>query len=115
MGEAIMTKYKTAYLIMGLLLSTSGCAICSSPYDHHFSAHGGYWERHDPSDGRVGSILHPAGPIVRRTLDGYPEGWDPEQMVPRADAILSPADPDPWDDDPPPELDLDFLLPRPKP
>jgi hypothetical protein len=107
-----MTKHMTAYLGMGLLLFVSGCAICANPYDSHFAAHGGSWERDDPSNGRVASVFDPAGPMVQRQLDEGSPGTTPSGLPPRTDEILLPEDSGRGylDEDPPP--DLDSLLPE---
>ena len=45
-------------MLLGLLmLSFSGCAMCSRSLDDDYAAHGGVWEREDPSHGRVGSAF----------------------------------------------------------
>ncbi len=51
-------------LVIGLAtscLALSGCAICASPYDDHYSAFGGRWERDVENHGRVGSLYTQAG------------------------------------------------------
>ena len=105
-----MTKYVTVYLGMGLLLFVSGCAICANPYDSHFAAQGGSWERDDPSDGRVASIFHPAGPMVKGRLDQESLETTPSDLPPRTDEILLPEDSGRGylDEDPPPDLDSLF-------
>jgi hypothetical protein len=107
-----MTKYVTACLGAGLLLFVSGCAICASPYDGHFAAYGGSWMRDDPSDGRVASLIHPAGPTVVPMVDPESKGWTPGSTAPSSRSILSPSrrDQDYLNDDAPPDLDL--LLPE---
>ena len=55
-----MTHLTTTLLIVGLLV-TSGCAICASPGDDEYAAYGGRWQRTDRNNGRVGSVLDPAG------------------------------------------------------
>ncbi len=42
-------------------LALGGCAICASPYDDHYSAFGGRWERDIDNHGRVGSAFTQAG------------------------------------------------------
>ena len=105
-----MTKYVTVYLGMGLLLFVSGCAICANPYDSHFAAQGGSWERDDPSDGRVASVFHPAGPMVKGRLDQDSLETTPSDLPPRTDEILLPEDSGRGylDEDPPPDLDSLF-------
>jgi hypothetical protein len=106
----MMTKYVTVYLGMGLLLFVSGCAICANPYDSHFAAQGGSWERDDPSDGRVASIFHPAGPMMKGRLDQESLETTPSDLPPRTDEILLPEDSGRGylDEDPPPDLDSLF-------
>lgn len=105
-----MTKYVTVYLGMGLLLFVSGCAICANPYDSHFAAQGGSWERDDPSDGRVASVFHPAGPMVKGRLDQESLETTPSDLPPRTDEILLPEDSGRGylDEDPPPDLESLF-------
>ena len=55
-----MTRITTTLLIVALLV-TSGCAICASPGDYEYAAYGGRWQRTDRTNGRVGSVLDPAG------------------------------------------------------
>jgi hypothetical protein len=102
-----MTKQMSTYLGTGLLLFVSGCALCANPYDNHYAAHGGSWERHSPSEGRVASMFHPAGPMVQR----QPDQESPGGLPPRPDEILLPEDSGRGylDEDGPP--DLDSLLP----
>lgn len=45
---------------LALVLLSSGCALCDSPYDYDFAAFGGVRDRYDRRNGRVGSILDPA-------------------------------------------------------
>ena len=47
-------------LVGGLALST-GCSLCSSHQDAAYSNYGGRVPRYDMYQGRVGSILDPAG------------------------------------------------------
>ena len=103
-----MFRYVTACLGLGFLLFASGCAICASPYDRHFAAYGGTWQRDDPSDGRVASVIHPAGPFPLRVVDEAERGWTPDEMAPRDESILEPYVPEPeyLDDDLPPLMDL---------
>lgn len=43
-----------------VVLMSSGCALCDSPYDYDFAAFGGVRDRYDRQHGRVSSILDPA-------------------------------------------------------
>ena len=42
-----------------------GCAVCASVDDYNYAAHGGRWQRDDPSHGRVGSLFTPVGHDVQ--------------------------------------------------
>ena len=53
-----------SWFCITLLIFASGCAMCASPYDTHYAAYGGTWQRGHPSDGRVGSVFHPTGEVV---------------------------------------------------
>jgi hypothetical protein len=44
-----------------LAVFLSGCTLCPSPYDCDYGLFGGSWERHEPSQGRVGSAFNNAG------------------------------------------------------
>lgn len=68
--------------LLALLAATTGCALCSSPFDYTYSAHGGKWEREDETSGRVGSLFDPAGPM--------PAG-NSESTLP-ADAQMKPSE-----------------------
>ncbi len=55
-----MTRAFFALLLLAALSSTSGCAICCTPYDYAYPAYGGRWQRADMYHGRVGSAFEPA-------------------------------------------------------
>ncbi len=40
---------------------SSGCATCCAPFDDYYPVVGGRWVRDNPTCGRVGSALEPAG------------------------------------------------------
>jgi len=42
------------------LAATTGCAMCSSPFDYDYGAYGGRWDRIERCRGRVGSAFEPA-------------------------------------------------------
>ena len=47
--------------LLGLLMLATGCAsMCDSQFDNDFHAFGGMRDRHDRTNGRVGSIFDPA-------------------------------------------------------
>ncbi len=55
-------------------ISLLGCAMCCGPYDDHYNVYGGKFQRVDPAQGRVGSVLSdPAfmgsGPAADSNLD----------------------------------------------
>jgi hypothetical protein len=47
--------------VAGVLLLSSGCAMCCAPYDDHYPYAGGRWVRDNPTQGRVASAFAPAG------------------------------------------------------
>lgn len=58
---------KSACLLVAslvMLANAMGCAMCCSPYDCSYSAHGGRWERSNINSGRVGSAFEPAGGVI---------------------------------------------------
>jgi hypothetical protein len=54
--------------VVGLLASlvslSAGCTMCSSSDHRSFSAYGGLWQRTVRDQGRVGSVIDPAGARV---------------------------------------------------
>ena len=53
-------KFFLSILGAVLLVGTVGCAMCSSPFDYEYPAHGGTQQREDMLHGRVGSRFDPA-------------------------------------------------------
>lgn len=47
-----------------LMAFSTGCSMCSNCDLEAYSAYGGRWQRTDRSQGRVGSVFHPAGAMV---------------------------------------------------
>lgn len=72
--------------LLGLMLLSSGCAMCCAPYDNDYPFVGGRWVRHNPTSGRVGSAFDEAGGPV----DVLPAGAAIEQ-VPTPAPSTSPA------------------------
>lgn len=107
-----MIRHVPAYLGIGLLLLVSGCAICASPYDSHYPAYGGSWERDDPSEGRVGSAFQPAGVIGGSMVAVDSKGGTPGATEYKGRSILSPGGSGRTysDGDTPP--DLDYFMPE---
>jgi hypothetical protein len=106
-----MIRHVPAYLGIGLLLFVSGCAICASPYDSHYAAHGGSWDRADPSEGRVASVFHPAGATGQSMVEFESKGWTPGTAEYGGRSIMSPggSGTNRSDGDTPP--DLDYFIP----
>lgn len=50
-----------SFLALVTLLPLVGCAFCAGPFDDHYGAQGGVWDRHNPTEGRVGSAFSNAG------------------------------------------------------
>jgi hypothetical protein len=89
--------------LLAVLAVTTGCAMCGSPFDYSYSAHGGRWQRDDPDCGRVGSLFDPAGPMP--VTPDAPE-VAPEKPKAEGDAGGAPAtDKPPKPDDAPPTAD----------
>jgi hypothetical protein len=74
--------------LLGLMLLSSGCAMCCAPYDYDYPFAGGRWVRHNPSSGRVGSAFDEAGGPV----DVVPAATTIEQL-PAATAQPQPLPP----------------------
>lgn len=57
-------------------LSTTGCSLPASGYLHDYAGVGGKWQRTDPVQGRVGSLLSDAGEVLAdggQLVDHYSE------------------------------------------
>ena len=59
-----MVRNLQAVICLVSLLPLVGCAYCQSTFDQHYGAQGGSWERHNPTEGRVGSAFSDTGPRV---------------------------------------------------
>ena len=68
-----------------MLISLAGCAMCANPFDCYYAAYGGRLPRHDMVNGRVGSILDPAGGGVQTTQEIQ---TDNEAFAPEANGNL---------------------------
>ena len=61
-GETAAMRENVYYLLFSLLvLPLAGCTMCSGSLDENYAAHGGVWERENPSRGRVGSAFSSTG------------------------------------------------------
>jgi hypothetical protein len=58
--------------LAAMLISLAGCAMCDNPFDYHYAAYGSRLPRADMVNGRVGSILDPAGGGVLTTQEIQP-------------------------------------------
>ena len=71
-----MSRLLALHSLLGMLLLSSGCAMCCAPYDYDYPFQGGRWVRNNPSSGRVGSAFDEAGGPV----DVVPAGAVIEQL-----------------------------------
>ena len=103
MHPRFLTCLKLLVLLV-LLGTTSGCLMCCNPMYDAYPAYGGAWERTDRFQGRVGSILEPAGVLVEA-------GAESEQATPSStEDQQTPREAYEYDSDPLPPLP-DELLP----
>ena len=73
--------YRFAWL--GLLLVTTGCAMCDVCDERSYTAYGGAWDRIDRCYGRVGSAFTPeVGMKVRGETSAKPEVTKPVEQQP---------------------------------
>jgi len=56
-----MGRKLQSFICLVSLLPLVGCAYCQSTFDQDYGAQGGSWERHNPTEGRVGSAFSDAG------------------------------------------------------
>jgi len=69
-----MSRLLAMSSLLGLMLLSSGCALCCAPYDYDYPFAGGRWVRHNPTSGRVGSAFDEAGgPVEVVTAGSAPE------------------------------------------
>jgi hypothetical protein len=80
----------TSLLCLAVGLST-GCAMCSNEHDYDYGFYGGSWQRSAPCEGRVGSAFYPAG--------------GPVMPAPVEESILTPQNPTPTEETPPPGME----------
>lgn len=59
-----MRKSLPIGLLAVAIIAQTGCSICAPGYLDDYGAVGGKWERVNPTDGRVGSILSDPGTTV---------------------------------------------------
>jgi len=89
-----MRRLLTLLSLLGLLLASSGCAMCCAPYDYDYPAVGGRWVRHNPSSGRVGSAFDEAGGPVEvapatATVEQLPPAESqPTPAAPRTRSVI---------------------------
>jgi len=68
-----MQRCFTTLLLLVMALPLIGCAYCANTFDAHYEAEGGVWDRHHPTEGRVGSAFSDAGaPIGERSNASVP-------------------------------------------
>ena len=79
--------------LLGLMLLSSGCAMCCAPYDYDYPFAGGRWVRHNPTSGRVGSAFDEAGgPVdvvpVGTTVEQLPAAAQPQPLPPGTRSVI---------------------------
>lgn len=66
-----------------LVVPLAGCTLCPSPFDCDYGLYGGSWERHHPSEGRVGSAFNDAGaPVMPPREELSPPSGEPTPSGP---------------------------------
>ncbi len=71
-----MRKSSLAATLALAIISQSGCSICAPGYIDDYGAVGGKWERVNPTQGRVGSVLSDSGTVVGASDDAYYDEGD---------------------------------------
>ena len=92
--KAIASKPAATLTVAASLMLSSGCTLCAPGYLCDYAGVGGKWQRSDPENGRVGSILSDpnsfvsanpnAAPVVSEAEVTYPDG-------PSGESILEPG------------------------
>lgn len=101
----------TGWIGVAVLVCSSGCTMCDS-CDMGYAAVGGVWQRHDPINGRVGSIFDPAGGPAMEGVSVIVEAPDeaprPEEAPSPERALdeVRPAEPRELDGVAPPDFDI---------
>lgn len=112
--HAINSRQRSLAVMAILMLSFTGCRICSDTGDLDYPTYGGAWERTIRESGRVGSVFDPAGArasaLVSRdqpiTADELERGRrDEEERLNPSDPLPDPELEDSLDDEPDPSPD----------
>jgi hypothetical protein len=89
------------WLLMLCLMAQTGCTLCQPGFLDDYAAVGGKWQRGNPTDGRLGSILsaHRAGGVMQgtsaveympATLDSATQDYPPSGVGPAPPSIMEP-------------------------
>lgn len=91
-GTVGFVSYLRLLSLLGLFTLATGCAsMCDSRFDCDYHAFGGMRDRHDRTNGRVGSILDPASAL--------PSIVPPQEPLPYVEDRLNLSDDETSDDD----------------
>ena len=83
-----MSRSLAMLSLLGLMLLSSGCAMCCAPYDYDYPFVGGRWVRHNPTSGRVGSAFDEAGGPVEVITGRQPRPKQIPTPAPRRCQLL---------------------------
>ncbi len=87
-----------AFLLVAIGSFSSGCSLCAPGYLCDYAGVGGKWQRTDPENGRVGSILSDPNSVVQASGQSYQEtgnagedAMEYEEVQPDDGSILEPV------------------------
>lgn len=84
-----------AFLLVAVGSVSSGCSLCAPGYLCDYSGVGGKWQRTDPENGRVGSILSDPNSVVAANQQPAEvigvDTYEYEDGTPSDDSILEPV------------------------
>lgn len=92
-----------ALLLVAVGSVSSGCSLCAPGYLCDYAGVGGKWQRTDPENGRVGSILSDPNSVVGAGAQSSPnaaevidgETYEYEEVVPSDDSIMETSSSEP--------------------
>ncbi len=88
-----------AFLLVAVVTFSSGCSLCAPGYLCDYAGVGGKWQRTDPENGRVGSILSDPNSVVSASYQSAEvtssDEYEYEEVMPSGESIVEPVMHDP--------------------
>jgi hypothetical protein len=103
-----MDRIYFRYVVVLVMATSAGCAMCDSSQDGAYGAFGGRWQRTDPFCGRVGSVIDPAGVDTKGAQSVA--SMDEEKTDNDSQSVLRRESTDRQGSEPMDDLDSDVIL-----